>query len=391
MQRQTFVFENSSRSISRHCIAFTVRALCVLSFFSSAQKHGTLHHSFNSLHRCSHLPVSFTHLLATIKQTSLPLCHSWADLPASLPLLSRSPYLFATLEQTSLPLCHSWADLPTSLPLLSRPPYLFATLEQTSLPLCHSWADLPTSLPLLSRSPYLFANLEQTSLPLCHSCHAHTHTHMYAHILSLCCMFFVFFFYNRSNIPTADSVSGICSSYPVKWWNLPVDRNPASAMTQNPQGSASCSMVLCPAATAAHLLAQPWEPRWACRRPRRSSPARAAAAAAGGSAVSPVPPPSAASPSAVGSPEQNPSQSLVQTHQIFCTGIQNNSPLPPFFFFFYISMHYTIASDVYIIKSSLLACIIKELFENGRLGGGVSEFSDFNISSTTQGHLRPRG
>ena len=42
---------------------------------------------------------------------------------------------------------------------LSRPPCLFATLEQTSLPLCRSWADLPTSLPLLSRSPYLFATL----------------------------------------------------------------------------------------------------------------------------------------------------------------------------------------------------------------------------------------
>lgn len=162
-------------------------------------------------------------------------------------------------------------------------------------------------------------------------------------------------------------------------------------MTQNPQGSASCSLVLCPAVTAAHLLAQPWERRWACRRPRRSSPARAVAAAAGGSAVSPGLPPSAASLSGVGSPEQNPSQSLVQTHQIFCIGIQSNSPLPPFFFFFYISTHYIIASDVHIIKSPLLVCITKELFENGRLGRGVSEFSDFNISSTTQGHLRPRG
>ena len=123
-------------------------------------------------------------LFATLEQTSLPLCHSWADLPASLPLLSRPPYLFATLEQTSLPLCHSWADLPASLPLLSRPPYLFATLEQTSLPLCHSWADLPTSLPLLSRSPYLFATLAM-----------HTRMHTCAHTFFHCAACFLFSFF----------------------------------------------------------------------------------------------------------------------------------------------------------------------------------------------------
>ena len=94
----------------------------------------------------------------------------------------------------------------TCWPQLSRPPCLFATLDEASLPLRHSWWGLPASLPLLMRPPCLFATPA-----------IHTSTHTSAHTFFHCAACFSFSsFYNQSNKLTADSVSGICSSYPVK-------------------------------------------------------------------------------------------------------------------------------------------------------------------------------